>query len=196
MKRILILSLALAFMALTEQSSFAQEMAVPAPIPPEVGSSSPEVTPPPPPFTKFNIFSSGPITEGPSTNCSGVTCNSGACSCESFSGLKVNGLAGALLSGQLIFEGGYFVGQCQPVHGFATATAKTFTINFGLDGLACYDLNIAVDHLPVTGSYVVLGGSGGYGHAAGTGSFSDDMPNIYQTTARSLVFSGVIQKAK
>jgi hypothetical protein len=164
----------------------------PAPQPQQENLASP-----PPPFTKFNVFTSGSVTTGSTTNCPDITCYSGSCtSCETFSGLKINGLAGATLSGELLFEAGYATGNCSQVHGNSTATAKTFTIKFGLQGWACYDLALAVDDLQFTGNYVVLGGTGSYGHAAGTGSFTTDYANFLETVTRSMSFDGVIQKAK
>ncbi len=197
MKRILVLSLALALTALTATFSRAQQSATggepPSGPPP---AASPNVTPPPPPFTKLNIFMAGPVVFG-SSGCPDVTCYGGNCSCEAFSGLKVQGgLAGTKLSGEIVFEGNYLIGNCYQAHGIATAAAKNFSINFGIQGMDCYDPSLSFDHLQVIGNYVILGGSGPYGHAAGTGSFSNDMPNFYQTTTRSMVFSGVIQKAK
>lgn len=161
----------------------------------------PDNTPPPPPFTKFNIYASGPFTAAAfGTNCSnaGLTCDSGSCSCFTFSGLPAKGgLAGATLSGQFVFEDGFTVGSdCFVTHGVMTATAHAFSINFGASGMVCYQPTLSFDHLQFTGNYIVQGGTNGYGHAAGTGSFTTDFPNYYGTETRSLVFNGLMQKAK
>ncbi len=167
----------------------------------EPATPAPAATMHTPPFHKFNVFTSGDVTNS-GTNlgpCAPVTCESGLCQgCFTFSDSKLTGgLAGATLSGQFVFENNYQLGDCFVTHGIATATAKKFTINFGIEGHSCVQDSVSSDHLQFTGNYVVLGGTGGYGSAAGTGSFTSDFPNIIgETTTRSVVMSGVIQEAK
>lgn len=154
-----------------------------------------------PPFKSFNAFAAGAVTTSNNlSNCPDVQCSSGFCtSCATFSDLTLTGLAGATISGELIVETGnsvgFTAGNCSQVHGVSTATARKFGVRFGINGWACRDTTIAPDHLQFSGNYVVLGGTGSYGHAAGTGAFSIDFPNSLETTTRSMVFNGVIQKA-
>ncbi len=154
------------------------------------------------PFKKFNVFAVGPIaTSNNLSNCPEVQCASGFCiSCGTFSDLTINGLAGATLSGELLLElgnsVGFTVGNCSQLHGISTATAKSFSIKFGIQGWACHDATLSPDHLQFSGNYVVLSGTGSYGHAAGTGSFTTDYPGSLETVTRSIVFDGVIQKAQ
>jgi len=175
----------------------AQSSSVPVPADAPVSSTSPAKASPAPPYSKFNAFASGPITtSGGTTSCPDITCSSGSCSCATFSGLKLNGLSGATLSGELLFEGGYVSGNCSQFHGTSTATANSFTIKFGINGFSCWDLGQASDSLPIIANYVVLSGTGTYGHATGVGTFNMDFPNLFETSTRGIVFNGVIQKAK
>jgi hypothetical protein len=168
---------------------------------PTPGDAAPTMSPPPP-FTKFNVFASGVFTTSNSlSTCTsaGVACSSGACfGCLSFSGLPLKGLAGTKISGQLIIENNYVLGQCFQTHGSATATGANFAINFGITGQLCEVVISSVFHndLPFTGSYVVLGGQGASGHALGTGSFTSDFSDSYAPITSSLSMNGTIQKAK
>jgi len=154
------------------------------------------------PFTRFQAFAAGSITTTSNiSNCPDVPCLSALCnSCGTFSGLPINGLPGATLSGELILETGigvgFSAGSCRQLHGIAMATEKQFTIKFGVQGWACSDPTLSPDHLQFTGNYVVLSGTGSYGHATGTGSFTTDYPGSPETVTRGIVLEGVIQKAR
>ena len=179
MRHNLILAFALTFLGLTSSMAAAQSSA---------------------PFKKFNVFAAGPIaTSNNLSNCPDVQCFSGFCtSCGTFADLSINGLAGATLSGELVLEVGtsvgFMVGNCSQLHGISTATAKKFSINFGIQGWVCRDPARSSDHLQFSGNYIVLGGTGSYANAAGTGSFTTDYPSALETVTRSIVFNGVIQK--
>jgi hypothetical protein len=158
---------------------------------------APEVTPLAP-FAKFSAFASGGLTTSlASTNCTnaGVTCDSGTCNgCFTFSDLPLKGVMGTTISGEMIIENSTRNGDCYVSHGVAVAAAKAFTINFGIAGHLCYQPSLSPDDLQFTGNYIVRGGTGAYGAAAGTGSFTTDFPASLGTETRSLSMNGVIQK--
>jgi hypothetical protein len=194
-RKVLVLSsvLACGLTMLTARASEAQT------IPGSIGSRAQEVptalATPAPPFAKFNVFASGAFTQAAGV-CPDVTCASSSCSaCTTFSGLPAKGgLAGAKLSGELIFESGYNYGQCYQVHGITTATATSYVVNFIVAGQAC--IGQSVDDIQFTGNYVVSGGTGAYAASTGTGSFTTVIPNAFGTVTQSLAMSGTFQKAK
>jgi hypothetical protein len=150
------------------------------------------------PFAKFSAFASGAFTTSAAlTSCTnaGVTCDSGSCNgCFTFSDLPLKGVMGTTFSGEMILENSTGNGGCYVSHGVAVAAAKAFTINFGIVGHLCYQPSLSSDDLQFTGNYIVRGGTGAYGAAAGTGSFTTDFPSTVGSEIRSLSMNGVIQK--
>jgi hypothetical protein len=177
----------------------AQDSVIGIEVPPTSQSDAiaPDVTPPP--FTKFSAYASGSFTTAsPLTACTAasVTCQSGVCNgCFTFSNLPLKGLTGTTISGEMIIENDAELGDCYVSHGAAVATGKSFTINFGIAGQLCYQPTLSLDDLQFTGNYIVRGGSGAYGSAAGTGTFATDFASSFSTVTRSLTMTGVIQKA-
>ncbi len=136
-------------------------------------ASQPSMTPPPKPFNKLNLFASGPVTTGSDlTPCAGLNCQ-----------LRIvfllfvlrfthqGGLAGATLSGDLLFESTYLLGAssfgCYITHGVATTTAHNFTHrHFGFSRtIVSSGRPLVPNQLQFIANYAVLGGTGSYATA-------------------------------